>query len=98
MLKGLNARSFKVVASSRTGVASSLNKCDTAEVDFSGYHKHQHKVKFVHPSHWLTGSTSGIVEKPKSSLLNPAVSIGLSSKLSTKTKLIFFNLYLDNGK
>lgn len=80
MLKGANARTFKVVASSRTGVASSLNKCDSQDVDFASFHKHQHnKVKFFHPSNWLTGSTSGIVEKPKSTLLSPALTMGLSS-------------------
>ena len=81
MLKGANKRSLKVVSNARIGIPTSLNKEGEAMIDFSGLFKHLHKTKFVHPSHWLPGAATGAnVTKPSSSVLKPAVTLGISSK------------------
>ena len=81
MLKGANKRTLKVVSNARTGVATSLNKEASDLIDFSGLYKHLKKPKFVHPRHWLPGAApAGHVAKPTSSILRPAVTMGLSSK------------------
>jgi len=80
MLKGANKRTLKVVSHARTGVATSLNKDGPEMVDFSAFFKHLHKPKFIHPKHWLPGAApAGVVAKPSSSILRPAVTLGLSS-------------------